>query len=144
MTTDQRAANLSDVVRRHEPWDLYQHTDESHPWALVTATGESDGNGLKWLRTFADRTAVDDHVRHKLTTGEHLVALVDLANGQELLPVLQWLPNECTWPTCSKPPAADGRGFLGGAMCRDHTDESYERDAAARDEITAARDADGS
>lgn len=131
---DRRGDNLAAAIERHEPWDAWQNADDRHYWALVTTTGN-----LRWLRTFANRPEVDVHVRDNLQDSECLTALVDLDTGTEHVPVLTWVPNECTWPTCSNPPALHGRQFLGGALCTTHTDETYERDAAARDEIEAAR-----
>lgn len=125
-------------MERHAPADAWKHAHESDHWALVTGVGVEDQQ-WRFVRTFQTRTAVDDWVRDYLRTNEYVVALVDLGTGLELVPVINWVPNECSWPTCCEPPAADGRQFLGGAMCSDHTAESYERDAAARDEIDQVR-----
>ena len=64
---------------------------------------------------------------------------LQLEDGIAYLPALVWLVHRCTWPTCDRMPAPDGRMFLGGRLCTVHTDESRERDAAALDEIECAR-----
>lgn len=134
---------IDDALSRHRPFNCWESCNPHDRWLLITRTGDPDdpSDGLTWAQTFSTEDRVQEHVRHDLRSNERLVALVDLSDGTELVPALVWLRPECSWPGCHEPPATTGRSFLGGRMCGHHTAESHERDAEARDEIEAYRDA---
>lgn len=136
MTRGDRIAAIIEQVRPFG--NGWLHCDERHWWLLVTEAGTGTDTPVRWVRTFADMDAVNAWVRDDLTGDEHATLLVDLVDGEQHVPALVWVPHRCSWPCCTQPPAADGREFLGGRMCDEHTADSHERDSAARDEIAAA------
>lgn len=136
-----RGDRLAALIERVRPFDAWRKCRESDSWALVTVAGDRDDNGVAWVRTFSTRDAVDRYVRDELTGDERAELLVDLDTGCEYVLVVAWVRNQCRWPTCDRQPAPNGRQFLDGVLCSEHTAESYELDARARDEIAAEREA---
>lgn len=135
-----RGDRLANLITDVGPFGAWTGCDERDEWALVTEAGDDDPVTLRWVRTFPTREAMDEYVRHELRGDEHAVRAVNLEDGTAYLPALVWLVHRCSWPTCERMPAPDGRMFLGGRLCSVHTDESRERDAAALDEIAQAWD----
>ena len=100
-----RSGRISRLIAQHEPFGGWTNCDDRDHWALVTVSGP-----LRWLRTFPTRDAVDDYARHGLTGDEALALLVNLDDGTELVPTVDWVLACCTWPTCTSAARRSGTG----------------------------------
>lgn len=137
-----RGDRIAAIIEQVRPFGGgWLHCDESHWWLLVTEAGTGSDVVLRWTRTFPDMDAVNAYVRDDMTGDEHPVLLVDLADGEQHVPALVWLPHRCSWPTCERPPAANGRKFMDGRLCPIHTAESHDLDGEARDAAMADHEA---